>query len=175
MIARSARECLLYLQLHPCACGAPNPAKSKGVASANGGLVARYAGTCVPCGRENAFEFTLDPETPPLDAYGAGDKPSQIICPGQFAQHSDELAARWPADPALIPAAKRGVAREDLTWALRDLEEVAKFMRDGAVPEEAFTSEAGRALYRAQPGRFRSLRLNARIEAYRRLVAAFGA
>jgi hypothetical protein len=145
------------------------------VVSSDGGLVARYAGTCVPCGRENTFEFTLDPETPPVDAYGAGDKPSQIICPGQFAHHSDDLAARWPGDPAQIPGAKRGAAREDLSWAVRDLEEVAKFMRDGAVPEEAFTSEVGRALYRAQPGRFRRLRLNARIEAYRRLVAALAA
>ena len=36
---------------------------------------------CVQCGPENTLEFTLDPETSPLDAYG-GDKPSQIICPG---------------------------------------------------------------------------------------------
>ena len=174
MIARSARECLLYIQLHPCACGAPSPAKSKGVVSTDAGLVARYAGTCGRCGSENTLEFTLDPETSPLDAYG-GDRPSQIICPGQFAQHSDDLAARWPGDPAQIPATTRGAAREDLSWAIRDLEEVAKFMRDGAVLESAFTSEAGRALYRAQPGRFRRLRLHARIEAYRRLVAALTA
>ncbi len=171
MIARSARECLLFLQLHPCACGAPNPAKSGGVVSTGAGLAARYAGTCAKCGRESRFEFVLHPETPPLDAYGL-EAPSQLICPGQFAMHSDELASRWPGEPAQIPNVSRGVAREELTWAMRDLEEVAKFMRDGAVPESAFTSEAGRALYRAQPGRFRSLRLQARIEAYRRLVAA---
>ncbi|MCY1074079.1 hypothetical protein [Archangium lansingense] len=164
---------MLYIQLHPCACGAPNPAKSQGVHSTENGLVARYAGTCERCGRENTFEFTLAPETPPLDAYG-GERPSQLICPGQFAQHSDELAARWPADPATLPADKRGAAREELSWAIRDLEEVAKFMVDGAVPEAAFTSDAGLALYRAQPGRFRRMRLEARIEAYRRLVAALG-
>ncbi|MDX2087536.1 MAG: hypothetical protein SFX73_06790 [Kofleriaceae bacterium] len=174
MIARSARECLLYIHLHPCACGAANPATSQGLFATEGGLVARYAGTCAQCGRTSAFEFTLAPDTPPLDAYGVGDRPSEIICPGQFAQHSDQLASRWPGDPAEIPHAKRAAAREDLRWALRDLEEIAKFMRDGAVPEAAFTSEAGRALYQTQPGRFRSARLGARIEAYRRLVAALG-
>lgn len=161
------------MQLHPCDCGAPSAAVSKGVHATARGLVARYAGTCARCGRENAFEFELDPETPPIDAYG-GARPSQIICPGQFALHSDRLAARWPGDPARIPASERDAAREDLTWAIRDLEEVGKFSRDGAVPEAAFTSDEGRAMYRAQPGRFRSARLNARIQAYRQLVAALG-
>ena len=171
MIARSARECLLYMQLRPCACGRPNPAASKGVVSRPSGLVARYAGTCPDCKREHAFDFQLDPETPAIDAYG-GAKPSQIICPGEFAQHSDDLPARWPGDPTTIPADQKGAAREDLAWAVRDLEEVAKFMVDGAVPEAAFTSEKGRELYRAESGRFRALRLNARIEAYRKLLAA---
>ncbi|WP_163988821.1 hypothetical protein [Pyxidicoccus caerfyrddinensis] len=173
MIARSSRECLLYMQFHPCVCGAKNPAASQGVHSTADGLVARYAGTCPRCGHVHTFEFVLDAETPPFDAYG-GARPSQLICPGQFALHSDQLAARWPADAAAIPVSKRGAAREDLSWAIRDLEEVAKFFRDGAVPEDAFTSEAGRVLYRAQPGRFRSARMGARIEAYRRLVAALG-
>ena len=173
MIARSSRECLLYMQLHPCACGAPSATASRGVRATASGLVASYAGACPQCGRENAFEFELDPEIPPLDAYG-GARPSQIICPGQFALHSDELAARWPAAPTTIPADERAAAREALVWAMHDLEEVAKFARDGAVPEAAFTSEAGRELYHAQPGRFRSARLTARMEAYRRLVAAFG-
>ena len=159
------------MELHPCACGAPTAAASKGVHSTARGLVARYAGTCASCGREQTFEFELDPEMPPIDAYG-GARPSQIICPGEFALHSDRLAARWPADASQIPASQRGAAREELAWAVRDLEEVAKFARDGAVPEAAFSSEAGRAMFQSQPGRFRSARLNARIEVYRRLLAA---
>jgi hypothetical protein len=165
---------LLFMHLTPCVCGATTAPQSRGVHAAAHGLVARYAGPCAACGRERAFEFELDPETPPIDAYG-GAQPSRIICPGQFALHSDELAARWPADGALIPAERRTAAREDLVWAIRDLEEVAKFSVDGAVPEAAFTSARGRELYRAQSGRFRAARLAARTEAYRRLVEALRA
>jgi hypothetical protein len=140
--------------------------------SSDAGLVARYEGVCSKCGRKRSFEFVLDPETPPLDAFG-GARPSRIVCPGEFALHSDQLASRWPAAIEVLRPADRERARDDLAWAIRALEEVVKFIPEGAdaVPVAAFTSTSGRAAHAAEPGRFRALRLNARLGAYRQLLA----
>jgi hypothetical protein len=170
-VARSSAECHLYMALHPCPCGeAAAPTEHK-VVQGRDGLVAQYRGQCAKCGRTRAFDFALDPEVPPVDAFG-GAKPSRLICPGQFALHADRLAARWPADRTNLSEAQRAQARDDLAWAARALEEVLKFVpADGdAVPAAAFTSDEGRAALAAEPGRFRKVRLQARLEAYRQLL-----
>jgi hypothetical protein len=171
LIARSSPECHLYMSLHPCSCGDATAPARHGVYSEPAGLVARYEGACPTCGLQRRFDFVLDPEMPPLDAFG-GASPSKIVDPGQFAAHSDRLASRWPASPTAIPPADRGRARDDLAWAIRALEEVQKFIPAGgdAVPAEAFTSSDGRAVYDAEPGRFRALRLGARLTAYRQIL-----
>jgi hypothetical protein len=160
------------MALHPCSCGDTTTPKKHAILQAHEGLVARYEGDCPRCGLARRFDFVLDPERPPPDAFG-GDKPSRIICPGQFALHSDVLASRWPANPAAIQPADRGRARDDLAWAIRALEEVQKLVPPGgeAVPESAFSSDEGRAAYAAEPGRFRKLRIDARLGAYRQVLA----
>jgi hypothetical protein len=160
------------MALHPCSCGDARVPKQHAVVQGEVGLIARYDGDCPRCGLARRFDFVLDPDLPPPDAYG-GDKPSQIICPGQFALHSDMLASRWPANPAAITPVDRGRARDDLAWAIRALEEVEKLIPPGAdaVPANAFTSEEGRAAYAAEPGRFRKLRIGARLAAYRQILA----
>jgi hypothetical protein len=170
-VARSSAECHLYMALHPCPCGeAAAPTEHK-VVQGKDGLVAQYRGQCAKCGRAREFDFTLDPEVPPVDAFG-GATPSRVVCPGQFALHADRLASRWPADMAKLSDAQRAQARDDLAWAARALEEVLKFVpADGdEVPAAAFTSAEGRAALAAEPGRFRKVRLQARLEAYRQLL-----
>ncbi len=169
-MARSSPECRLYMELRPCACGRAEPPGEDEVLRDARGLVARYEGRCPQCGAARKFEFELDPETVPPDVFG-GSRPSRMICPGQFALHSDRLASRWPARPA---PPDRAAAREDLFWAVRALEEVLKFVPAGgdAVPAEAFSSEEGRAAYAAEPGRFRAIRLRARLGAYRETLAS---
>jgi hypothetical protein len=171
LVSRSSPECHLYIQLHPCECGERALSTTHQLVSSDAGLVARYQGAC-KCGRKRSFEFVLDPETPPLDAFG-GTRPSQIVCPGEFALHSDQLASRWPAAVDAIRPGDLPRARDDLAWAIRALEEVVKFIPAGAdaVPVAAFTSTSGRAAHAAEPGRFRALRLNARLGAYRQLLA----
>jgi hypothetical protein len=171
LVSRSSPECHLYIRLHPCECGERALVTTHQLVSGDAGLLARYKGAC-KCGRQRAFEFVLDPETPPLDAFG-GERPSRIVCPGEFALHSDQLATRWPAAVDGIRPADLPRARDDLAWAIRALEEVVKFIPPGAdaVPASAFTSESGRAAHAAEPGRFRAIRLNARLGAYRQLLA----
>jgi hypothetical protein len=174
LVARSSPECHLYIQLHPCSCGERALVTRHAVVSAPVGLVARYEGTCGTCGAARRFEFQLDPELPPDDAFG-GFRPSQIVCPGEYALHSDDLASRWPASVESIRPADRARARHDLAWAVSALEEVLKFIPPGAdaVPAAAFTSPAGRAAHAAEPGRFRAVRIAARLGAYRTLLADF--
>src|SRR6185312_8919716 len=155
----------------PCSCGeVAAPAEHK-VVQGKGGLVAQYRGQCAKCQRARAFDFALDPEAPPADAFG-GAKPSRLICPGQFALHSDRLAARWPADSTNLSDAQRAQAQDDLAWAARALEEVLKFVPAGGdeVPAAAFTSAEGRAALAAEPGQFSKVPLQARLEAYRQLL-----
>jgi hypothetical protein len=172
LVSRSSPECHLYIQLHPCECGERDLSTEHKIVSSPNGLVARYAGACGKCGRQRTFEFVLDPEIPPADAFG-GPRASTIICPGEWVAHSDQLASRWPAAVDAIRPADLARAREDLAWAIRALEEAVKFIPAGAeaVPAAAFTSATGRALVADEPGRFRALRLDARLTAYRQLLA----
>jgi hypothetical protein len=172
LIARSSAECHLYMALNHCPCGEGAAPAEHTVVQGTDGLVAQYRGQCAKCGRARAFNFALDPEVSPVDAFGGG-KPSRLICPGQFALHADRLAARWPADRSGLTDAQRAQAEDDLAWATRALEEVLKFVPAGgdAVPADAFTSAAGRATLAAEPGRFRKIRLQARLDAYRQLLA----
>jgi hypothetical protein len=175
-VARSSAECHLYIALHPCACGEHELTTQHKLIQGAGDLVAQYWGTCPRCGIARAFAFPLDPEMPPIDSFG-GTAPSRIICPGEFALRSDQLASRWPADPRAIEPARRAQAREDLAWSIRALEEVVKFVPAGAdaVPAAAFTSMQGRAAFDAESGRFRTIRLQARLGAFRQLLAQLDA
>ena len=172
LITRSSPECRLYIALHPCECGERELPTECDVLQGEGMLMARYRGACPRCTCAREFVFTLDPEMPPPDAFG-GNKPSRIICPGQFALYSDRLASRWPADQSALSAADRTRARDDLFWAIRALEEVVKCIPEGSseVPSGAFTSPEGRAAFEAEPGRFRKIRLHACLTAYRELLS----
>jgi hypothetical protein len=167
LVARSAPECRLYMDLHACSCGSVDfPARHTLQTSANGALVAVYTGPCARCSLPRRFEFELDPRTPPLPPAFGGPDPSQIICPGQFA-----LVASYSAAEAAAPDRS---ARPALARALAAQEEVIKFIPVGAdaVPVDAFTSEEGHKLYAEDPGRFDGDRLRAVAGSYRDLLAS---
>ena len=155
LYARSSPECHLYMRLHPCVCGEARLAGEHRVELRGGNLVAVYDGPCARCGAPRDFAFVLDPEIPPGGAYGGAGR-SAIIDPGEFIAVADEAARR-----------------NDLDGAIAALEEVLKFVPDGAdrVPVEAFRRDGGLAAYEAEPGRFRRIRLEAVLATYRELRA----
>jgi len=177
LVARSAPECRLYLDLHPCSCGeAAFPVRHLLRTGTSGGLEAVYEGTCPRCGLPRRFVFTLDPATPPPPPAYGGAAASHIICPGEFALVADRSARSTPVDPAGLTPEQRQRGRAWLAQALAAEEEIAKFIPSGldAVPPEAFTSHEGRVLYRREPGRFHRDRLAAVAQAYREALAAYG-
>lgn len=175
LVARSAPECRLYIDLSPCSCGETAFDVRHTLRNGpDGELVAVYEGRCRRCGLPRRFTFALDPATPPPPPAYGGPRPSQIICPGQFALVADRAAAAADLVPAQSPQ-ERARGREALARALAAQEEVVKFIPPGAdaVPAEAFTSWEGRELYAAEPGRFRRYRLEAVAAAYRDALTGY--
>lgn len=175
LVARSSPECHLYIELHPCTCGERVLDASHRLVSTDAGLGAVYEGICPRCGTQRRFDFVLDPEIPPGDRFG-GARASSIIDPGEFLAVADDAAKRVPADLSRLDETQREAARWWLTRAVNALEEVIKAVPTtaDAVPETAMFSELGKAMYAREPGRFRKLRLEAVLEAYRGLLDASG-
>ncbi|MEV6281598.1 hypothetical protein [Kribbella sp. NPDC051770] len=154
LIARSLQEAGLYVELHPCECGAAGEL-TFGVVERDGETLAVYEGDCPGCGRARRFEFRLPAEPVAGPAYG-GEEPSRIVDAGEFLWYSDratEQAFRLSAETD-DDAVARG--RSALEVAAAALDEVRKFVPAGAtaVPREAIGSELGQALYDADPDRF---------------------
>lgn len=167
-IARSSAECHLYIELHPCACGDTRGPTEHRLESRDDGLVAVYAGPCPRCGTARRFELSLDPEIVPGGTFG-GARPSQIIDAGQYLAVADAAARAVPSSTSGLDDRARQQARAQMRRAVAALEEVLKFVPPGAdhVASEALFSTSGKALYRAEPGRFRKSRLEAVLRAYR--------
>src|SRR2546421_8402360 len=101
LVARSAPECRLYLDLHPCSCGATAFPVRHVLRSGEGdALEAVYEGDCASCGLPRRFVFELDSATPPAPPAYGGPQPSRIICPGQFLLVADRAAGSAVLDPA---------------------------------------------------------------------------
>lgn len=157
LLARTASECRLYIELNPHSCGEREFQARSGVNRTTGGLVATYEGACPRCGEARRFEFILDDHpTPPAPAFG-GPHPSSLIDPGQF----------------LIAAEAAAAASDQLATAVAALDEVIKFIPAGhdRVPATAFTSVQGRALYETEPGQFERVRLDAVLARYSAALA----
>jgi hypothetical protein len=161
------------MDLNPCRCGEVEFEPQHWLEQVGDQLVANYQGTCPGCGTDRMFRFELDSEPPPpAPAYG-GDKPSQLIDPGQFLWVAEQLAGSVPADPGELDSTEdQEEAVEALETAVAALEEVLKFVPAGAdaVPEEAFTAPEGWMVYQQEPGRFRRDRLRAVLAAYREML-----
>jgi hypothetical protein len=140
------------------------------------GLVAVYLGGCVGCGEPRTFEFLLDPEMPPAPPAFGGSRPSAIIDAGEFLAVADEAARSVPARLADVDAAGRERARRLMERAVAALDEVLKHIPadQDRVPEAAITSQRGGPVYRAEPGRFRRIRLDAVRDVYRQSLDQIG-
>lgn len=103
LTTRSTEESHLYMHLHPCECGeAEFEWREHRLVPREEGLVSIYSGDCGQCARPRRFEFRLVSEpSPPPPALG-GDRPSEIIDPGEFLQTSQAFASSAPADPTSL-------------------------------------------------------------------------
>lgn len=172
LVARSADESQLYLELQPCrACGERGFSWSDHYLESRAGqLVSRYVGACDSCGDESEFAFELRRETPAPEGFG-GATPSEIIDPGQFFALARAAAGSVPADPMHCDPDEREDALAAIVFASAAIEEVIKFVPDGEdhVPPDAFVSEDGKAVYAADPMTFQLDRLKVTAESYRRV------
>lgn len=158
LIARSSPECRLYMELRACSCGeAWFEAGHVLREDPEGRLLAVYRGICPRCALPRRFTFVLDEAAPPPPPAFGGPAPSRIICPGEFLLLADRAAASAALAPEHGADPERAEhARAALATAVAAAEEVLKFIPDGGscVPEASFTSQAGRAAYAREPGRF---------------------
>lgn len=167
LIARSAAECHLYIELHPCSCDeAFEPGRHR-LESRDDSLVAVYGMCCRRCGTAQRFEFVMGEEIVPLGSFG-GSKPSRIIDAGEFLAVADSAAQEVPADVSGLDHVARQRVRLLVKRAVAAIEEVLKFIRPGeeSVSSEALFSTRGVAVFRNEPARFRKARLCALHHAY---------
>lgn len=127
LTARSAEECHLYMELHPCDCGEPVFQWSRCRREQRDDRpFSVYEGHCGACGEARCFEFAVTDEPPPPPAYG-GPEPSQIIGPDEFLAVAQALAAIVPADPQRLGSEEREQAMEVIELASAAIDEVLKF------------------------------------------------
>lgn len=156
LIARSTQEAHLYMDLHACECGAKDFEREHRLEERDGALVAVYEGVCPQCGRTRSYAFLMADELPPAPPTFGGAEPSRIIDPGEFLWVSDQVGTDAGLRLLNVPPAEQREHRASFEYGLAALDEVIKFLPEGAdsIPEDRFTSERGRELYRKDPTRF---------------------
>lgn len=100
-----------------------------------------------------------------------GDEPSEIIDAGQWLALADVASKSVPATPPARPE-ERHRHFHAMQNAVFALEEVLKFIPSGEqfVPDSAIWTAEGQAIRVREPGRFRRLRLEAVLKAYRGIL-----
>jgi hypothetical protein len=173
-LARSPEEAHLFMELHPCACGAADFDRTSSVAEVDGGWLVRYEGRCTSCGRDRVFEFRRADETaiPAGGGWAPGTRPSELLDAGEWLLVADAYGSVETGAHGSVEAGRSPTWRTDLLAAAAALDEVLKFVPAGAetVPDDAFWTARGRAVRDAEPGRFRRFRLEAGRAAYRAAV-----
>jgi hypothetical protein len=175
LFARSPAECQFYIDLHPCACGDDSFEWSQHHLEERAArIVSVYRGDCPGCGRTREFDFEISGTVVAPPAFG-GDEPSRIIDPGEFLTLGRRAAAAAPPDPSDLSAAGVDEAYDAIELAVAALEEVLKFVPLDAngVPQNAFLSDAGRAMYTTEPAQFDRERLEAQLGRYRETWATY--
>ncbi|MFJ2566575.1 hypothetical protein ACIO02_27200 [Streptomyces sp. NPDC087568] len=173
LIARSTQEAHAYMDLHACACGAAEFERQHRLEDRSGVLVSVYEGVCPQCGRTRSFEFTISEDRQPAPPAFGGPEASRIIDPGEFLWISDRVSAEAGLRLLNTPVAEHREIRPATAYAIAALEEVAKFLPEGAdrIPEGRFTSERGREMYQQDPTRFTRKEISAALELKRRILA----
>lgn len=175
LVARSAAECRLYMDFHPCHCGRARFDVDHVLrTSKDGAMLADYQGPCSGCDEARQFVFELDPALPPPPPAFGGNDPSRIICPGQFTIHAERLARSVPLETTGLSPDERDRAAAILDEAIAALTEVLKFIpaNGDAVSSAAFVSDEGHAAFETEPGRFREDRIATTLDSLREIRAS---
>lgn len=161
------QEAQLFVELRGCGCGTGLAVVDHELHQRGGEMVARFADTCQSCGAQQVYEIALSAKQVLPPAFGGPD-PSSLVDPGEFLWTSDQAAAQVPVDVSHLDQVQRKAAAAALQYAMAALDEVVKFVAVGTdlVPAEAFVSELGKAMYRANPGRFTVTELEEQAASY---------
>ncbi|GAA2183581.1 hypothetical protein [Micromonospora lupini] len=167
LLARSMQEAQLFVELRGCGCGSGQAMVEHELHQRGDELVARFTDTCQSCGAQQVYELALSAKQVRPPSFGGPDS-SLIVDPGEFLWTSDQAAAQVPVDISRLDQVQRKAAMASLQYAMAALDEVVKFVPVGAdrVPVEAFVSELGQAMYRANPGRFTVTELEEQAASY---------
>ncbi|WP_285543537.1 hypothetical protein [Streptomyces lavendulae] len=173
LITRSAQESHLYMDLHPCGCGANRFDREHRVEDHEGVLVSVYEGACPECGRTRVFEFVFSDDQPVAPPAFGGPEPSRIIDPGEFLWVSERLSTESSLRLLNTPPAEQREIRPSVAYGAAALEEVIKFLPEGAdrIPRDLFTSDLGREKYEKDPSRFTLKDLTAALKLDRDVLA----
>lgn len=160
-LARTHRELVLYVQLHPCACGTSRVEfLASAVLTTATGMAQRHKYLCRGCQQPREFLCAL-PERPlhlPEHHYG-DERPSELLDPGEWLWVSVRHAAL---------ATQSGGAR---LWqdAAAAVDEAIKFVPLGAaqIPADTIPSDLGNAVRKAMPAAFTREALLERANRYR--------
>jgi hypothetical protein len=145
-IARTSTEVTLYLELNPCPdCGSDQADWHEQALT--------YTGECLGCGAQREYMFSPPQQASP-ETFG-GPAPSELIDAGQWLALADRIAGEVAVDD------RSEGALTAMAVARQAVEEVLKFIppSQDTVPDEAFWTDAGRAVRELDPGRFRLDRL----------------
>jgi hypothetical protein len=168
-LARSSVEAHMYMDLHPCECGAREFARDNDVTrSSDGTWRSEYTGACENCGRHRSFAFRVADEVPIIEpaSWSGLEHPSELLDPGEWLWVADLYGAdRQPGDaPGTVPA-----RLDELGFAASAIDEVLLFLPSGAdvVPVSALRTGLGRQMFAADPDRFHRTELEALRDRYR--------
>lgn len=174
-LARTSMEARLYIDLHPCGCGAATALEDGAILTTSAGLTSRVWGTCPCCGTRREFTFrTPEPITMPtvgMVTFGDGT-PSELLDPGEWLWVADQYAGASGADTSGLDPSARRAARQRAATAVAAVDEVLAFLPGTAkkVPASAFRTDRGRSVYAAEPGRFTRDRLRVVRDTYQEIL-----
>lgn len=165
LLARSVEEAHLYMDIR----GAEPGARGHALIARGDDLVSTY--TCVCHGAVRRFEFLIPTPTARVGMFG-DEAPSVIIGPGEFLKVADGMSRSVPANVSGLTTAQVAEARRRVRIAAACLDEIVKFIPEGAssVPAAAFVSETDQEMFAAEPGRFGKSRLQAVAGVYREMA-----
>ena len=174
LTTRSPKESHLYIDMHACDCGETTLEREQSVQRVDGALVAVYEGVCPACGRQRRFEFRLPEATVPAGKFG-GEDASTLLDAGEFLAASDRYRDLAYTRSEQNTAETLATVVPLLDEAIAAFEEIYKFIPEGAgeVPKETITSELGRKVYAANPGRFDRRHMDVAMRSLHRLHAIY--
>jgi hypothetical protein len=162
-LARSIQEVRLYVDSHPCECGALDFRSRRSATPLGEDFLVEYAGKCVGCRRRRSFVFTMHAKValPEPGAWSELDEPSQLFDPGEWLRLADVFCEPYVGDFTNGAARERGTDEQerdramDLARAASAYDEALLFLPPGAaaVSGTLLRSAGGRWVLEHEPER----------------------